>query len=96
MIDMVPKLSELERSRQIGREARCTVLLYFAYFLWWLICGYGLGMAESLKGTYILGLPVWFFWSCVVGYVWFCVAAAFLVKTRFKDFDLGEEATDYE
>ena len=39
-----------------------------------------------------MGLPMWFFLSCVVGYVLFCVASVLVVKFVFKDFDLGEEA----
>lgn len=93
---MVPKLSEQERSRQIRKEVRYALFLYLAYFVWWLVCGYGLGMAGSQKGIYILGLPTWFFWSCVVGYLWFCIAVVVLVKHCYRDFDLGEEAEDYE
>ncbi|NLP30711.1 MAG: YhdT family protein, partial [Clostridiales bacterium] len=44
---------------------------------------------------YVLGLPMWFFISCVVGYVLFCVVSVLVVKLLFKDFDL-EEVSDEE
>lgn len=34
---------------------------------------------------------MWFFLSCIVGYVLFSIATIFVVKKFFKNFDLGEE-----
>lgn len=87
-----PKMTEKERNHQIKKEAAISVGLYIAFFLWWYFTGYGI--AE--KGTpqtynYVLGLPMWFFLSSIVGYVLFSVATIFTVKFLFKDFDLGEE-----
>ncbi len=86
-------MTEEQKNRQIKKEVIASLILYLAFFLWWYFTGYGL--AE--KGTpatysYIAGLPMWFFLSTIVGYLLFCVASIIVVKTVFKDFDLGKEA----
>ncbi|WMI82145.1 YhdT family protein [Anaerotignum sp. MB30-C6] len=90
---MVPKLTEKERNLQMKKEALISLGLYVAFFLWWYFTGYGL--AGDTKGyTYIMGLPLWFFLSCVVGYILFCVAVIVVVKVFFKDFSLDETADE--
>ena len=92
---MAPKLTEKERNRQIKREALISVALYVGFFIWWYFTGYGIaekGTPETY--TYVMGLPMWFFLCCIVGYVLFCVATIFVVKKFFKDFDLGDEEKD--
>lgn len=90
---MVPKLTEKERNLQIKKEALISIGLYVAFFLWWYFAGYGLAEA-STDYTYIMGLPLWFFLSCVVGYVLFCIAVIVVVKVFFKDFSLDETADE--
>lgn len=90
---MVPKLTEKERNLQIKKEAIISIILYVAFFLWWYFTGYGLA-GISKEHTYIMGLPLWFFLSCVVGYVLFCIAAIVVVKVFFKDFSLEETADE--
>ena len=41
--------------------------------------------------TYVFGLPMWFFLSCVVGYALFVAATIIVVKCFFKNFELGPE-----
>ncbi len=89
---MAPKLTEKEKNRQMKKEALISVALYVGFFIWWYFTGYGIaekGTPETY--TYILGLPMWFFLSCIVGYVLFCIASVIIVRKFFKDFDLGEE-----
>lgn len=89
---MAPKLTEKEKNQQIKKEALISAGLYIAFFVWWYFTGYGIaekGTPETY--TYIMGLPMWFFLSCIVGYVLFSIAAIFVVKKFFQDFDLGEE-----
>lgn len=90
---MVPKLTEKQRNLQIKKEALISVALYVAFFLWWYFTGYGLA-GTSKEYIYIMGLPLWFFLSCVVGYVLFCIAAIVVVKVFFKDFSLDETADE--
>ncbi len=87
---MIPKLTEKERNLQIRKEATYSWILYVAFFLWWYLTGYGIGGGDPANYTYVMGLPMWFFLSSVVGYVGFCIAAVIVVKTMFKDFDLDE------
>ena len=85
--------TEFEKNQQIKKEALASIALYVAFFIWWYVTGYGLvGTGTPQTYTYVMGLPMWFFLSCVVGYVLFCVASVLVVKFVFKDFDLGEEA----
>lgn len=86
------KMTEREKNRQIRKEALISAALYLGFFIWWYVTGYGIaerGTPETY--TYVLGLPMWFFLSCIVGYVLFCAISAIVVKKFFKDFDLGEE-----
>jgi Predicted membrane protein len=88
-----PILTEKERNRQIRKEAAVSMILYVAFFLWWYITGYGLGGGDPKDYTYVMGLPMWFFLSCIVGYVGFCIASVIIVKKIFKNFSL-EETSD--
>ncbi len=88
------KLSEKEMNIQIKKEALISIGLYIAFFLWWYFTGYGLGSGDPKEFTYVMGLPMWFFMSCVMGYVLFSIAVIVVVKTCFKNFELGEEAVD--
>ena len=89
---MAPRLTEKEKHQQIRKEALISAGLYVAFFIWWYVTGYGIaerGTPETY--TYILGLPMWFFLSSIVGYILFCIAAVVDVKKFFKEFDLGED-----
>jgi uncharacterized membrane protein YhdT len=79
------------RNRQIKRESVMALLLYLGFFLWWFITGYGLSQGPPAQFTYVLGMPMWFFLSCVVGYVLFCAGAFLLVKCAFKELVLHDE-----
>lgn len=91
--NMVPKLTEKERNLQIKKEALISIALYVAFFLWWYFAGYGIA-GNSQEHVYIMGLPLWFFLSCVVGYVLFSIAVIVVVKVFFKDFSLDETADE--
>jgi uncharacterized membrane protein YhdT len=85
-------MSEKEKNRQIRKEAIVSVILYVAFFIWWYFTGYGIaekGTTETY--TYVFGLPMWFFLSCVVGYALFVAATIIVVKCFFKNFELGPE-----
>lgn len=85
-------MSEKEKNRQIQKEAIVSVILYAAFFIWWYFTGYGIaekGTTETY--TYVFGLPMWFFLSCVVGYALFVAATIIVVKCFFKNFELGPE-----
>lgn len=88
-------VTEAEKDLQIRKEAIASIVLYVSFFIWWYATGYGLAATGTPETyTYVLGLPMWFFLSCIVGYVLFCIASILVVGLVFKDFDLGEEAAE--
>lgn len=89
---MAPNLTEKEKNRQIKKEAKLSVVMYVVFFVWWYVTGYGIaekGTPETY--TYVMGLPMWFFLSCIVGYILFAIATVVVVTKFFKNFDLGED-----
>lgn len=89
---MAPITTEKQKNQQIKKEALISLGLYVLFFIWWYFTGYGIaekGTPETY--TYVMGLPMWFFLSCIVGYVLFSIATIIVVKMFFKNFDLGEE-----
>ncbi len=84
-------MKERDRNRQIKKEAAISLGLYAAFFIWWYFTGYGIaeiGTPETY--TYVWGLPLWFFLSCILGYILFCAATVLVVKLLFKDMSLDD------
>lgn len=80
------------RGKQINKEVVVTILLYLFYFLWWYYFAYIHSDSEDVKNfKYILGLPEWFFYSCVLGLVVINISVLIVVKLFFKDMSLEEE-----
>ena len=71
-----------------NREALFCLLLTIANFIWWYGFAYGLGSGPVEKFTYIMGLPAWFFLSCVAGFPIFAVLAWLMVRFFFTDIPL--------
>ncbi len=63
------------------REAWMGVGIAIVNFLWWFGFAYGLGARPVEEYTYIFGLPDWFFYSCVVGFI--LMSALVIVVTKF-------------
>ena len=85
---MVAQVKEDPRYGQARKEALYTIALAAANFIWWYAFAYGLGSRPVEEYTYVWGLPSWFFWSCVVGFLVFSFAAWIMVATYFKDVPL--------
>ena len=64
-------------SKQINKEVLITIGLY--------LFEYSSDNVEEYK--YILGLPEWFFYSCVVGLVLINILVYICIKFLFKDID---------
>ena len=81
------------RFKVANREALIGVGLVIFNFIWWYAFAYGLGSKEPSTYTYVFGLPAWFFYSCVLGFVIMAVLVIIIVKYFFVDvpFDEGEE-----
>lgn len=78
------------RYKQCNREALLGLGLGILNLIWWFAWGYGLGSVPPEKYTYVLGFPLWFFMSCIVGAVLFTVLTVIMVKKFYKDMPLGE------
>jgi len=84
------KMSEKEKNRQLNKEALLTVGLYVIFFIWWYATGYGLSNGDPSTFTYIMGLPSWFFFSCVLGWILISLAVVVLVKKFFVEIDFED------
>lgn len=91
---MSKKWTKEEKKSQMKREAFLSILMYLGFFLWWYFTGYGLEESRLLNSgsekIYIMGLPLWFFLSCIVGYILFCIASILAVRCFFKDFSFDD------
>lgn len=81
------KLTEEEKHQQILKEVKATMILIAIVAAW------HIGFAFALDGVdvLVLGMPLWFFVSTIGAFVISVVGVAILLKTVFKDFDLGDE-----
>lgn len=76
------------RFRIAHKEAWIGVALALFNFLWWFGFAYGMGSKSADQYDYVWGLPAWFFYSCVLGFIIVTILVILLVKTTFKDFPL--------
>ena len=83
------------RYSQAHREARWAIGLTIAYFLCWYLSAYGVapakGSVEPL--SLVMGLPLWFLLSCIVGPCLFIVLCAAMVRYVFKDMPLDVDTS---
>ncbi|MGP1455746.1 MAG: YhdT family protein [Treponema sp.] len=77
--------------KQLNKEALLTVGLYLLYFGWWYFFAYYFGEQDVSKYRYILGLPEWFFYSCVLGLVVINFLVFLVVTFCFHDMPLDKE-----
>ena len=75
------------------REALIGVALAIFNFIWWYGFAYGLGSRPPEEYTYILGLPDWFFYSCVIGFI--LMSALVIVITKFVLKEVPLDADPY-
>ena len=74
--------------KQINKEALISIILYFMYFLWWYYFAYIYPPKNVEEYKYVLGLPDWFFYSCIVGFILFNILVIIVTKVFFKNIDL--------
>ncbi|QFT88653.1 hypothetical protein FIU87_08360 [Bacillus sp. THAF10] len=79
------------RYRIAHREALIGITLVVFQFVWWYGFAYGLGSGPVLEYSYVLGLPAWFFYSCVLGFIVMVILVVLVVKFLFVDVSLEEE-----
>lgn len=73
------------------REAWIGVGLAVIHFLWWFGFAYGMGKGKVENYTYILGLPKWFFYSCILGFFVIVVLVIIAMKFFFKEVPFEDE-----
>lgn len=78
------------------REALIGIGLAIFNFIWWYGFAYGLGSRPPEEYTYILGLPDWFFYSCVIGFILMSVLIIVITKFVLKEVPLDAEFTETE
>lgn len=79
------------RFKIANREALIGVGLVLFNFIWWFGFAYGLGSRPVEEYSYILGLPSWFFYSCVVGFLIMVVLVIVVVKGFFVEVPFEDE-----
>ncbi len=94
------QFKEDPRYKQCNKEALIMLGLGVANLIWWFAWGYGLGLRDPAEYSYVMGFPLWFFMSCIVGGILFVVLTIIIVNKYFVDMPLDrldeEEAKKYE
>lgn len=79
------------RYKIANREALIGVGLVIFNFIWWFVFAYGLGGKDPSSYSYVMGLPAWFFYSCVLGFIVMVILVTIAVKKWFVDIPFDEE-----
>ena len=82
--------------RQTDREAVITLVLYLFFFLWWTFFAFGPGTDDVEKYTYVMGMPAWFFYSCILGYPVITLLLWIALRCFFAEIPLDSSQTDEE
>lgn len=90
MKDTSTEFKEDPRFKVSNREAMIGCAIAVVNFIWWFGFAYGLGSKPVEEYSYVFGLPAWFFYSCIAGYVFITMVVIFVVKSWFKDIPLDE------
>lgn len=77
-------MSELEKFRQVAREARWTFGALFVLIIFWLLAGFGLAGVEGE----IFGLPIWAVTSSLGVWFFAIILVKLLTGCIFKDMEL--------
>jgi uncharacterized membrane protein YhdT len=80
-----------EHVKIANREAWIGVGLVIFNFVWWFAFAYGFGSKDPQDYTYVLGLPAWFFYSCVLGFIVMAILVTIVVKKFFVAIPFDEE-----
>ncbi|MEB1808327.1 MAG: YhdT family protein [Bacillaceae bacterium] len=79
------------RFKIANREALIGVGLVIFNFIWWFGFAYGLGSSPVEEYSYVFGMPAWFFYSCVLGFVVMAIIVIIMVKKFFVEVDFEDE-----
>lgn len=79
------------RFKIANREAWIGIILVIINFVWWYGFAYGMGSGSVKDYTYVFGLPAWFFYSCVGGFILMVILVSIAVKFLFKEVPFEDE-----
>lgn len=82
------------RFKVANREALIGIALAIFNFIWWFGFAYGLGSRPVEEYTYVFGLPSWFFYSCIVGFITIAILVILIVRFFFKEVPFTEEGDE--
>ncbi|TRM13198.1 DUF997 family protein [Lentibacillus cibarius] len=82
------------RYKVANREALVGIGLVIFNFVWWFAFAYGLGGKDPSEYTYVFGLPAWFFYSCVLGFIVMAVLVTVVVKKWFVEVSFEKEGEE--
>lgn len=83
-------MNKKDINKQINKEVVITIILYSIYFVWWYYFAYIFPSDNVEEYKYILGMPEWFFYSCVVGLVLMNILVFLATKFFFKEIDFKD------
>ncbi|MDQ0272087.1 YhdT family protein [Cytobacillus purgationiresistens] len=84
------------RFKVSNREALIAIGLAIINFLWWYGFAYGMGSAPVEEYTFVFGLPAWFFYSCVAGFIFITILVFIVVRFFFSDVPFENEGKEEE
>ncbi|MGI8315826.1 YhdT family protein [Halobacillus mangrovi] len=90
-MDTDRKRKQDKRFKIANREALIGIGLAVFNFIWWFAFAYGLGDRSPENYTYVFGLPAWFFYSCVLGFIVMVLLVILVVKVWFVEVPFDEE-----
>ncbi|MDF1509618.1 YhdT family protein [Robertmurraya sp. DFI.2.37] len=82
------------RFKIANREAVIGIILVIINFVWWFVFAYGMGSGPIANYSYVMGLPAWFFYSCVGGFILMVLLVTAVVKFYFKEVSFEDEGRD--
>ncbi|CDQ19124.1 Uncharacterized membrane protein YhdT [Halobacillus karajensis] len=85
------KSKQDDRFKIANREALIGLALAIFNFVWWFAFAYGLGGQSPETYTYVFGLPAWFFYSSVIGFIVMALLVIIVVKVWFVEVPLDDE-----
>lgn len=74
-----------------AKEALIGLGIVVIHFCLWFGFAYGLGSGPPSEYQYIVGLPAWFFFSCIVVPIFIIILVSLAVRFFFTDISLEEE-----
>lgn len=90
------KKTEDGRFAQADREALIALGAYALYFLWWYVAAYGLGDGDPQSYSRVMGMPSWFFCSCIVGYPLITLFLWGLMRLFFRNMPLDDGRAEWD